>query len=70
MNVTFVFQEFSKICHNLSSDQVTAAFAKFDISGDNKLDYKEFCAMMNRRQERKEKEKGKEREDENEKEEL
>ena len=32
---------------------MTAAFAKFDISGDNKLDYKEFCLMMNSSEERK-----------------
>jgi hypothetical protein len=30
--------------------QVEAAFSKFDISGDNKLDYKEFCDMINSRE--------------------
>merc|ERR1719431_1285841 len=48
--------EFKKFCHNLSSAQVTAAFAKFDISGDDKLDYQEFCGMMNNRGKEKQKE--------------
>ena len=26
-----------------------AAFKAFDISGDNKLDYEEFCKLMNNR---------------------
>ena len=43
----------------MSSAQVTAAFAKFDISGDDKLDYQEFCGMMNSRRGSKEAEKGK-----------
>ena len=30
--------------------QVEAAFSRFDISGDEQLDYKEFCNMMNARQ--------------------
>ena len=29
--------------------QVEAAFSRFDISGDDQLDYKEFCSMMNAR---------------------
>jgi len=29
--------------------QVEAAFSRFDISGDEQLDYKEFCNMMNAR---------------------
>ena len=56
-----LFQEFKKFCHNLSTEQVTAAFAKFDISGDDKLDYYEFCGMMNNREKGKEKEREKEK---------
>ena len=59
MDILFSVQEFKKFCHNLSSAQVTAAFAKFDISGDDKLDYQEFCGMMNSRRGSKEAEKGK-----------
>ena len=34
------------ICPNLSDDQVKMAFSKFDTSGDDKLDYREFCEMI------------------------
>ena len=47
---------------------MTAAFAKFDISGDDKLDYQEFCGMMNNREKEREKEKEKEKQKEIEKE--
>ena len=47
---------------------MTAAFAKFDISGDDKLDYQEFCGMMNNREKEKEKKKAKENEKEEQKE--
>ena len=43
------FQEFKQVCPNLSSAQVAAAFAKFDLSGDDTLNYQEFCGMMNSR---------------------
>ena len=39
-------QEFMTICPNLSDDQVKMAFSKFDTSGDDKLDYREFCEMI------------------------
>merc|ERR1712156_290147 len=42
--------EFLKICKNLSKEQVEEAFAKFDTSGDNQLDYKEFCQMIHKKQ--------------------
>ena len=42
-------QEFKKFCGNLSMEQVNAAFKAFDLSGDNKLDYDEFCKLMNNR---------------------
>ena len=34
------------ICTNLTDDQVKMAFSKFDTSGDDKLDYREFCEMI------------------------
>ena len=42
-------QEFMSICKNLTDEQVKVAFAKFDKSGDDKLDYREFCDMINKR---------------------
>ena len=30
--------------------KVKAAFAQFDTSGDDKLDYREFCEMINKRE--------------------
>ena len=43
-------QEFMTICKNLTDDQVKAAFKQFDTSGDDKLDYREFCEMINKRE--------------------
>ena len=37
------------ICKNLTDEQVKVAFAKFDKSGDDMLDYREFCDMINKR---------------------
>jgi len=44
-------QEFQTICVNLTDEQVAMAFAKFDVSGDDKLDYREFCEMINKKRE-------------------
>ena len=33
----------------MSTKQVDIAFKKFDISGDEELDYEEFCRLMNSR---------------------
>jgi len=43
-------QEFMTICKNLTDEQVKAAFKQFDTSGDDKLDYREFCDMINKRE--------------------
>ena len=38
------------ICKNLTDEQVKTAFKQFDTSGDDKLDYREFCEMINKRE--------------------
>jgi len=50
---TVTKEEFSSICKNLSKEQVSEAFAKFDSSGDDKLDYREFCVMIHSRKQAK-----------------
>merc|ERR1712062_252600 len=44
-------KEFMTICTKLSKDQVKLAFAQFDTSGDDKLDYREFCEMIRQKEE-------------------
>merc|ERR1712038_2197508 len=44
-------QEFMTICKNLTDERVRVAFDKFDTSGDDRLDYREFCEMINKREE-------------------
>ena len=39
------------ICKNLTDEQVRVAFGKFDTSGVDRLDYREFCEMINKRTE-------------------
>ena len=34
----------------MNNFKVKAAFAQFDTSGDDKLDYREFCEMINKRE--------------------
>jgi Ca2+-binding EF-hand superfamily protein len=46
-------QEFLTICTNLTEEEVEIAFHKFDTSGDDKLDYREFCTMINIKKETK-----------------
>ena len=46
-----VYQEFMTICKNLTDEQVKIAFSKFDTSGDDKLDYREFCEMIRKKEE-------------------
>ena len=48
-SLTSFNQEFKKFCGKLSMEQVNAAFKAFDLSGDNQLDYDEFCKLMNNR---------------------
>jgi len=43
-------QEFMTICTNLTDEQVKMAFSKFDTSGDDKLDYREFCEMIKQKE--------------------
>merc|ERR1711892_362131 len=44
-------KEFMTICRKLSKEQVRVAFHKFDLSGDDRLDYREFCEMIRRQKE-------------------
>jgi len=55
-------EEFRTFCKALSTKQVEAAFKKFDISGDDELDYEEFCKLMNSRDKEKSKRRDEERE--------
>ena len=45
--------EFKRVCKGLTSEQVAAAFNKFDKEGTGKLNYREFCTMMHSRQQKK-----------------
>merc|ERR1711936_1448672 len=47
---TVTKEEFRKICKHLTPQQVEEGFAKFDTSGDNRLDYEEFCQMIHKKQ--------------------
>ena len=35
----------------MTEEQVRMAFTRFDTSGDDKLDYREFCEMINKKAE-------------------
>lgn len=43
--------EFKEVCKNLSKDQIEATFRKFDQTGNDKLNFREFSEMMNKRSE-------------------
>ena len=55
-------KEFRTFCAALSTRQVEAAFKKFDISGDDELDYEEFCRLMNSRDKERSRRRDEERE--------
>ena len=40
--------EFKKICPNMSKEQMDAAFAKFDKDKTGRINYSEFCSMLNK----------------------
>ena len=42
--------EFKKICPNMTKEQVDAAFAKFDKDKTGRINYTEFCSMLNKNQ--------------------
>ena len=42
--------EFKKICPNMTKVQVDAAFAKFDKDKTGRINYTEFCSMLNKNQ--------------------
>ena len=41
--------EFKDVCKNLNKEQVEAAFKRFDQTGNEKLNFKEFSNMMTKR---------------------
>ena len=42
--------EFKKICPNMTKEQMDAAFAKFDKDKTGRINYTEFCSMLNKNQ--------------------
>ena len=38
------------MCTNLTAEQVELAFQQFDTSGDERMDYREFCMMIIQRE--------------------
>ena len=46
----FIHQEFKEVCKNLNKEQVDSAFKKFDQTGNDKLNYKEFKEMMTKKE--------------------
>lgn len=40
--------EFKKICPNMTKEQMDAAFAKFDKDKTGRINYSEFCSMLNK----------------------
>ena len=45
--------EFQQVCSSLSREQLHACFKRFDRNQDGKLDYREFCDLMNAHKNRK-----------------
>jgi len=41
--------EFREVCKNLNREQIDVAFKKFDQTGNDKLNFREFCDMMNKK---------------------
>ena len=44
--------EFKRICPNMSNEQIETAFAKFDKDKTGRINYAEFCEMLNTRQDK------------------
>lgn len=42
--------EFKKICPKMTKEQMDAAFAKFDKDKTGRINYTEFCSMLNKNQ--------------------
>ena len=40
--------EFKKICPNMTKEQMDAAFTKFDKDKTGRINYNEFCSMLNK----------------------
>lgn len=41
--------EFKEVCRNLNKEQIEAAFKRFDQTGNDKLNFREFRDMMNKK---------------------
>ena len=48
-----VFEKINNECLKVIYFQIEEGFAKFDTSGDARLDYREFCLMIHSRQQQK-----------------
>lgn len=44
--------EFKRICPNMSQEQIDRAFAKFDKDETGRINYREYCEMLNKRLEK------------------
>ena len=44
----YYHSEFKKICPNMTKEQMDAAFAKFDKDKTGRINYTEFCSMLNK----------------------
>jgi len=42
-------KEFRRICPNMTEEQVERAFDKFDADNTGRINYREYCAMLNKR---------------------
>ena len=40
--------EFKRICPNMSKEQIDRAFAKFDKDETGRINYREYCEMLNK----------------------
>ena len=41
--------EFRRICPNMSQEEIDRAFAKFDKDKTGRINYREYCEMLNKR---------------------
>lgn len=44
--------EFKRICPNMSKEQIDRAFAKFDKDETGRINYREYCEMLNKKKDK------------------